>query len=93
MRSASVLPGSISNLAPRSPAVDEPVLNAPGHPVTNRPCRATKAELERVLNGAIAGGLNPERVEVEGKKIVVYAATSNDGASDLDNWRRKNGDD
>lgn len=56
--------------------------------------KITKTEIERVLKGAIAGGFRPARVEVEGGKIVVYAAgaNSNDNASPLDEWRRKNGD-
>ena len=56
--------------------------------------KITKVEIERVLKGAIAGGFSPARVEVEGKKIVVYGVNSqpNDNASPLDEWRRKNGE-
>jgi hypothetical protein len=57
-------------------------------------CKITKTEIERVLKAAIDGGFKPARFEVEGGKIVVYAAgsVSNDNASTLDNWRLKNGE-
>lgn len=56
--------------------------------------KVTKAEIERILKGVRAGGFVPGRIEIEGGKIVIYApgAESNDNASPLDDWRRKNGE-
>ena len=56
--------------------------------------KVTKTEIERILKGAIGGGFKPGRIEVEGGKVTVYGidAQSNDGATPLDEWRRKNGE-
>lgn len=56
--------------------------------------KITKAEVERVVKGVIAGGVKLGRVEVEGGKITVYSGSeaANDSASPLDEWRRKNGE-
>jgi hypothetical protein len=58
------------------------------------PAKFTQTQIERVLKAAIRGGFNPSRFEVEGGKIIVYAvgSESNDNASPLDQWRRKNGE-
>ena len=55
--------------------------------------RITAAKIKRVISAAIAGGLKPARVEVEGGKIVIYGADSmtNAECSPLDKWRRENG--
>ena len=56
--------------------------------------RITQARIKNAVNGARQAGLAVGRVEVEGGKIVLYAAgsQSNDSVSPLDEWRLKNGE-
>jgi len=93
MSVAADLPDGISNCPPQGTARSQPQPTARIR-MTSRQVGATKTEIERAIKGAIAGGLSPERVEVEGRKIVIYGAgaSSNDNASDLDEWRRTNGE-
>lgn len=57
--------------------------------------KITKAEVERILRGAMAVGFAPTRIEVEGGKLVLYGSEPSleEPASALDLWRRKVGSD
>jgi len=52
-------------------------------------------DITKALKGAIAGGLAPGRVEVDGCKVVIYAADASppQPATPLERWRATHGQD